>query len=314
MISTDRVSTDIRQTRTVSGMDVSNKSAIDTHAVKRKISCARKTTREFNNKITDVNLDNDLSCLPCKVCSSQLKKEADALSEQIDRLQSFFKDGSPLFFKCSCHPTWSGDMENGAEECSFHWRNVRKCISSTRKTMRDYSDRIDDGRIRGKDVGPCQTCKNGLVKECKGLEEEIETMREHLMRVDVDVDKEICSCMYGTDGCSVNLRPQKQKGRKVSECSDSGYLSTGSKVLSSIGRNREGIESEDQAALPFPLQALSLVEEGNRTSTTENGSSEVLDLDAIKPSKEEPQKGQYVSIDVSLGTGVGVQEENSSTA
>lgn len=151
-------------------------------------------------------------------------------------------------------------MENGAEECSFDWGNVRKCISSTRKTMRDYSDRIDDGRIRGKDVGPCQTCKNGLVKECKGLEEEIETMREHLMRVDVDVDKEICSCMCmlligtqsnkkycfisngiksnvyciylylftadvyciylyiftadGTDGCSVNLRPQKQKGSK----------------------------------------------------------------------------------------------------
>jgi hypothetical protein len=93
-------------------MSASNYPAIDAQAVKREISCARKTTREFNNKITDGKLEKNLSFLPCKDCLSQLNKEADELSEQILRLKRLFIDNPSHIFRCSCRPKSSGEWNN----------------------------------------------------------------------------------------------------------------------------------------------------------------------------------------------------------
>ncbi|XP_062619928.1 uncharacterized protein LOC134281482 isoform X2 [Saccostrea cucullata] len=97
-------------------------------------------------------------------------------------------------------------------------------MSETRKAMRAYNDEVDDSKYRGEDIRPCQTCKNGLIDECKGLKEEINKIQSNLLSKEVDINEEICDCQYGKTSFPVEMRPDGSRGRQNTEQGDSGYI------------------------------------------------------------------------------------------
>jgi hypothetical protein len=88
-----------------------------------------------------------------------------------------------FIFLLICHP----DVENNEIFDHFDLR----CLSITRKTMRDYNDNLEDGVFEDRDRGPCQTCKRLITKECDGLIHELERLNNlHL------VSAGDCQCKY----------------------------------------------------------------------------------------------------------------------
>ncbi|XP_061173479.1 uncharacterized protein LOC133182648 [Saccostrea echinata] len=162
--------------------------------VRNNITRTRKNVRAFNNNLTDGKL-GEKSLLPCNLCSHHIKTEAAELDKEIGRFRNLFKDSSNYpFVKCNCQPKSVGCRDNDSDKFSFDWRNVRKCMSETRKALRAYSDKLDDSKYKGEDIRPCQTCKKGLVDECKGLEEEISKIQSNLSFKEIDIDRELCNC------------------------------------------------------------------------------------------------------------------------
>ncbi|XP_062571926.1 uncharacterized protein LOC134233891 [Saccostrea cucullata] len=237
--------------------------------VKNNITRTRKNVRAFNNKLTDGKL-GEKSLLPCILCSHCIKRESAELDKEIIRFGNLFEDSSNFqYVKCNCQSKSVGYQDNDFNNVSFDGRNVRKCMSETRKALRAYNDEIDDSKYKGEDIRPCQTCKNGLAGECKGLKEEINKIQSNLLSKEVDIDQEICNCQYGEN--PIEMRSSRSKGRQNTDQGDSGYI--GSKDLSMstaeetgyININRDDKEASLKGHLYVSLEGDG--EEGGNSST-----------------------------------------------